>query len=50
VETENDKYSGFDFVVQSALMKNFTHEWEREIRGWDICEDEHMIQLWSIKE
>ena len=38
VETENDEYSGFDFVKQSALMVNFTHEWERELREWDICD------------
>ena len=45
VETENDEYSGFDFVKQSTLMVNFTHEWDREIREWDICEKDKSVKL-----
>ena len=45
VETENDEYSGFDFVKQSTLMVNFTHEWDRDIREWDICEKDKSVKL-----
>ena len=45
VETENDLYSGFDFVRVTPIMKNFTHEWERDIKLWNVCEPEHMSQM-----
>ena len=45
VEKENDLYSGFDFVRVTPIMKNFTHEWERDIKLWNVCSPEHMSQM-----
>ena len=34
------------FLV-SLLLSKFEHEWDRDIRWWDICEPKHVVQFTS---
>ena len=45
ITTTNDIYGGFGYVQMTELMKNFTHEWERELKLWNECTPSHMSQL-----
>ena len=45
IATSNDAYGGFGYVHMTELMKNFTHEWERDLKLWNECTPSHMSQL-----
>ena len=32
LQTENEDYSGFEFVIETELLKNFTVNWDQTIK------------------